>query len=174
MVRSVKTKKVDELAALLEGAKSIVLNDFTGLDVADISELRRMCRENDITYTVVKNTLAKRTFHAIGLDEIEPLLEGPTAIALSREDEVAPAKVLDMFARDYELPRFKGAYVAGRLLDEEATKRLASLPSKEVLLAQVVGTLQAPMRGLVNCLGASLRDLVQVLKAISEQKEAAS
>lgn len=174
MVRPAKTEKVDELKELLEGAKSIILNDFTGLDVADISELRRQCRENNIIYTVVKNTLAKRSFRALGIEEIEPLLEGPTAIALSREDEVTPAKVLDTFANDYELPRFKGAYVAGRLLDEEATKRLASLPSKEVLLAQVVGTLQGPMRGLINCLGASLRDLLYVLKAISDKKEAAS
>ncbi len=174
MVRSAKTQKVDELKELLEGAKSIVLNDFTGLNVADISELRRLCRENKIIYTIVKNTLAKRSFRALGLEEVEPLLEGPTAIAVSREDEVTAAKVLNTFANDYELPRFKGAYVAGRLLDGEATKRLALLPSKEVLLAQVIGTLQAPMRGLVYCLGASLRDLVNVLKAIADKKEAAS
>jgi large subunit ribosomal protein L10 len=174
MVRPAKTQKVDELKELLEGAKSIVLNDFTGLNVADISELRRKCRENKIIYTIVKNTLAKRSFHALGLEEVEQLLEGPTAIAVSKEDEVTPAKVLDAFASDYELPRFKGAYVAGRLLDEEATKRLASLPSKEVLLAQVLSALQAPMRGLIYCLGASQRDLVNVLKAISDKKEAAS
>jgi large subunit ribosomal protein L10 len=132
-----------------------------------------VCRENNIVYTVVKNTLAKRSFQELGLDEVEELLEGPTAIALSEEDEVTPARVLNDFAKDYELPRFKGAYVAGRLLDEEETKRLATLPSKEVLRAQVVGTFQAPMRGLVNVLGASLRDLVYVLKAVSEKKGAA-
>lgn len=174
MVRPAKTEKVDELKRLLEDARSIVLNDFTGLNVADISQLRTLCRENNVFYTVVKNTLAKRSFRELGLDEVLPVLEGPTAIALSKEDEVAPAKILDKFASDYEFPRFKGAYVAGRLLDGEETKRLASLPSKEVLLAQVVGTLQAPMRGLINCLGASLRDLVYVLRAVSEKKEAAS
>jgi large subunit ribosomal protein L10 len=172
MVRPAKTEKVDELKELLQDAKSIVLNDFTGLNVADISELRRLCRENNIIFTVVKNTLAKRGFADLGLEEVERLLEGPTAIAVSKEDEVAPARVIDQFAKDYELPRFKGAFVAGRVLDVEQTKRLASLPTKEVLLTQVVGTLQAPMRGLVNCLGASLRDLVYVLKAISEKKGA--
>jgi large subunit ribosomal protein L10 len=166
-------EKVDELKELLQDAKSIVLNDFTGLNVADISELRRLCRENKVVYTIVKNTLAKRSFRALGLDEVESMLEGPTAVALSRDDEVVPAKVLNDFARDYELPRFKGAYVAGRLLDGEETKRLASLPSKEILLAQVVGTFQAPMRGLVNVLGASLRDLVCVLKAVADKKGAA-
>ena len=174
MVRPAKMEKVNELKEILKDAKSIILNDFTGLKVADISELRRLCRENNVIYTVVKNTLAEKSFHELGLDEIVPVLEGPTAIALSREDEVTPAKVLEKFASDYEFPRFKGAYVAGRFLDGEETKRLALLPSKEVLLAQVVGTLQAPMRGLVNCLGASLRDLVYVLKAISDKKEAAS
>jgi large subunit ribosomal protein L10 len=173
MVRPAKTEKIDELKEILQDAKSIVLNDFTGLNVADISALRRLCRENNIIYTVVKNTLAKKSFQALGLDDVERMLEGPTAIAVSKEDEVAPAKVLNKFASDYELPRFKGAYVAGRLLDEDETKRLASLPSQEVLLTQVVYMLQAPMRGLVNCLGASLRDLVYVLKAISEKKGAA-
>lgn len=173
MIRPEKTEKIDELKEILQDAKSIVLNDFTGLNVADISALRRLCRENNIVYTVVKNTLAKRSFQALGLEDVERMLEGPTAIAVSKEDEVAPAKVLDRFASDYELPRFKGAYVAGRLLDEDETKRLASLPSQEVLLTQVVFMLQTPMRGLVNCLGASLRDLVYVLKAISEKKGAA-
>ncbi len=173
MVRPEKTEKIDELKEILQDAKSIVLSDFTGLNVADISALRRLCRENNIIYTVVKNTLAKKSFQALGLDEVGRILEGPTAIAVSKEDEVTPAKVLDKFASDYELPRFKGAYVAGRLLDEDETKRLASLPSQEVLLAQVVSMLQAPMRGLVNCLGASLRDLVYVLKAISEKRGAA-
>jgi large subunit ribosomal protein L10 len=173
MVRADKIEKVDELKELLRDAKSIVLNDFTGLNVADISELRRMCRENNVVYTIVKNTLAKRSFEALGLEEIEPILDGPTAVALSRDDEVVPAKVLNDFAKVYELPRFKGAYVAGRILDGEETKRLASLPSREILLAQVVGTFQAPMRGLVNVLGASLRDLVCVLKAVAEKKGAA-
>lgn len=173
MVRAEKIEKVDELKELLRDAKSIVLNDFTGLNVADISELRRLCRENNVVYTIVKNTLAKRSFAALGLEEIESILDGPTAVALSRDDEVVPAKVLNDFAKDYELPRLKGAYVAGRLLDDEETKRLASLPSKEILLAQVVGTFQAPMRGLVNVLGASLRDLLYVLKAVAEKKGAA-
>ncbi len=173
MVRPEKTEKIDDLKEILQDAKSIVLSDFTGLNVADISALRRLCRENKIIYTVVKNTLARRSFQALGLDDVGQMLEGPTAIAVSKEDEVTPAKVLDKFASDYELPRFKGAYVAGRLLDEDETKRLASLPSKEVLLTQVVFMLQAPMRGLVNCLDASLRDLLYVLKAISEKKGAA-
>jgi large subunit ribosomal protein L10 len=173
MVQPVKIKRVEELTEIIKDAKSVILNDFTGLDVSDISELRRLCRENGVTYRVIKNTLAKRGFRDMGLDEIEELLSGPTAIAVSTEDEALPAQILKKFADDYELPRFKGGYVAGRLFNAEEIERLASLPGREVLLGQVVGTFQAPMRGLVNCLGASLRDLVYVLKAVSEKKGAA-
>jgi len=173
MVKPVKTKKVEELTDIIRDAKSVILNDFTGLDVSDISELRRLCRESGVTYRVIKNTLAKIGFRDLGLDEVEELLAGPTAIAVSKEDEALPAQVLKKFANDYELPRFKGGYIAGRLYNAEEVERLASLPGREVLLGQVVGTFQAPMRGLLNCLGASLRDLVYVLKAVSEKKGAA-
>ncbi len=173
MVQPIKKQKVDEIKDLLQDAKSIILNDFTGLNVADISELRKLCRKNGIIYRVIKNTLARKSCRELGLDEIEPMLEGPTAVAISNDDEAAPAKVLKNFANDYEFPRFKGGYVAGRLLDENDVIRLASLPARDVLLTQTVCAFQAPMRGLINCLGASLRDLVYVLRAVSEKKGAA-
>lgn len=172
MGQAEKSQKVEELKGLLDGAKSIILNDFTGLNVEDISELRRLCREKNVIYRVIKNTLAKRSFRELGLDEVEPLLEGPTAIAVSMEDEVTPTQVLKRFADDYELPRFKGGYIAGRLFGEAEVIRLASLPGRDVLLTQAVGLFQSPMRGLVNVLVASLRDLVHVLKAVSEKKGA--
>jgi large subunit ribosomal protein L10 len=173
MVQPIKTKKVEDLKVLLKDAKCIVLNDFTGLNVQDISELRRVCRENGVLYMVIKNTLAKRSFEELGLGEVSPLLEGPTAIAVSSHDEVSPAQILKKFAADYELPTFKGGYVAGRICSEDDVVRLASLPGHDVLLTQAVGMFQAPLRGLVNVLGASLRDLVYVLKAVSEKKGAA-
>ncbi|OQX85374.1 MAG: 50S ribosomal protein L10 [Candidatus Latescibacteria bacterium 4484_7] len=173
MVQPGKIERVEDLKGLLESAKSIVLNDFTGLNVKDISELRKKCRENNVTFKVVKNTLAKRAIAELRIDELEPMFEGPTAIAVSAEDEVAPAQVLKKFADDYELPRLKGGYIAGHIYDAKEIERLASLPSKEVLLAQVVGTMQAPLRGLVTVLDASPRGLVQVLNAIAEKRGAA-
>jgi large subunit ribosomal protein L10 len=170
MVQPEKVKRIDELTGLLKDAKSIILNDFTGLNVADISELRRVCRENNVVFRVIKNTLARRSFREIGLEEVEPLLNGPTAVAVSMVDEAAPAQVLKRFADDYELPRFKGGFIAGRLFTGEEVVRLASLPGRDVLLSQVVGMFQAPMRGLVSCLGAFHRDLVCVLKAIAEKR----
>lgn len=173
MVQHPKEGTVNELKELIQDAKSVILNDFTGLNVADISELRRECRENDIIFRVVKNTLAKKSFSALGIEGMDSMLEGPTAMAISKVDEVSPAQVIKKFADDYELPRFKGGYVAGRIIDEMETVRLAGLPGRDILLSQVVGTLQAPVRGLVSVLGASLRDLVGVLNAISEKKGAA-
>jgi len=173
MVQPAKTATVEELKEMIKDSKSIILNDFTGLNVADISELRRHCRENGIQFRVIKNTLAKRSFEELGIEGMDALLEGPTAFAVSTVDEVAPAQVLKKFADEYELPRFKGGYVAGRILDEKETVRLASLPSREVILAQVVCTFQAPLRGFVGVLNASLRDLVGVLDAIKDKKGAA-
>jgi large subunit ribosomal protein L10 len=169
-----KSERVQDIASVIKDAKSIIMNDFTGLNVQDISELRRVCREKGVIYRVVKNTLAKRSFAEIGLDGAAPLLDGPTAIAVSTSDEALPAQLLKKFADDYELPRLKGGVVAGRIMTAEEVIRLASLPGRDVLLAQVVGTAQAPLRGLLNCLGASLRDLVGVLNAVAEKKGAPS
>ena len=173
MVQPIKTDRVNELVGLIRDAKSVILNDFTGLNVADISELRSLCRKNGVTFRVIKNTLAKLSFEELGIDGMDPLLEGPTAFAISSVDEVAPAQVLKKFADEYELPKFKGGYVAGCVIDKDEVTRLAVLPGREVLLTQVVGTFQAPMRGLVGVLSASLRDLAGVLNAISEKKGAA-
>ena len=173
MVQPAKTASVEELKEMIKDSKSIILNDFTGLNVADISELRRMCRENNVTFRVIKNTLAKRSFEELGIEGMDALLEGPTAFAVSTVDEVAPAQVLKKFADENKLPEFKGGYVAGRILDVKETVRLASLPSRDVLIATTVSAFQAPLRGLVGVLNASMRDLVGVLDAIKEKKGAA-
>ena len=173
MVQPIKEERVEKLKELIESSKSIILNDFTGLNVADISELRRQCRESGIKFRVIKNTLAKRSFEELGIEGMDTLLEGPTAFAVSADDEVAAAQVLKKFADEYELPKFKGGYVAGRILDEKETVRLASLPPKDVLIAQTLSAFQGPIRNLVGVLNASLRDLVGVLDAIKDKKGAA-
>jgi large subunit ribosomal protein L10 len=173
MVQPVKAETVEGLTALLREARCIILNDFTGLNVAGISELRRLCREHGVSFRVVKNTLAKRSFEELGIEGLEGLLEGPTALAVSNADEVTPAQILKKFAEEHELLRLKGGYVAGRVITTDEAQRLASLPGRDVLVAQVVGTFQAPLRGLVTVLSASLRDLVRVLDAVKEKKGAA-
>lgn len=172
MVQAAKVKAVEDLGAAIGSAKAIILADFTGLNVKDLSELRRICREKGILLRVVKNTLARRAFTAAGVDAISGFLEGPTAVAVSLTDEVLPAQILKKFADEYELPRLKGGYVQGRMLSAAEVMKIAALPSREVLLTQVVGTVQAPLRGLLNCLDASLRGLVNVLTAIKDKKAA--
>ncbi len=172
MVQAAKTKSVDDLNSIVEGAKSLVLADFTGLNVKDLSELRRICRDNGVRFRVVKNTLARRTFGELGFEGISVLLDGPTAVVVSSKDEALPAQILKKFADEYELPKLKGGYVQGRVLSAVEVRKLAGLPGREALLGQVVGTVQAPLRGLVNVLHASLRDLVSVLKAVQDKKAA--
>lgn len=174
MVQKAKIESVNELTDLLRDAKSVILNDFTGLNVEDISNLRNVCRDSGVIYKVVKNTLAKRSFSELGIDGVDTLLEGPTAFAISTVDEVAPAQVLKKFADDYELPKFKGGYVAGRVIDDKEVIRLAALPGREILLTQVVGTMQAPIQGFVGVLSACLRDFVGVLNAVADKKGEAS
>jgi len=171
MVQNAKTERISKLTDLLREAKSIVLSDFTGLNVKDISELRKVCRKNGVTFTVVKNTLAKKSFDELGIEGLDPMLDGPTSIAISAIDEVTPAQVIKKFVDDYELPKLKGGYVSGRVISDAEVVRLAMLPGRDVLLAQVVGTLQAPIRDFVGVLSASLRDLAGVLNAIAEKKK---
>ncbi len=167
-----KKQIVSELSEKIKNAKSFVLADYRGLTVEQDTELRRALRKEGVEYKVVKNRLTKLAMEQNGFDSIVPYLEGPTAIALS-EDPVAPSKVLSEFAKKYEKLELKVGVVEGKVIDLEGIKALASLPSKEVLIAKVLGGLQAPIYGLVNVLNGNLRGLAVVLNAIKEKKEKA-
>ena len=141
----------------LEGVSGVYLADLSGMTVEKVTLLRRRCREQGIQVRVVKNTLLKRAFGARGITGLDDHLVGPTGVVFSAASEVAPAKVLADFAKEHEKPRLKAAVVDGRLFDEAAIKVLATLPSREVLLAQVLGTLIAPMTTFLAALDATLR-----------------
>lgn len=141
----------------LEGVSGVYLADLSGMTVEKVTLLRRRCREQGIQVKVVKNTLLKRAFGARGITGLDDHLVGPTGVVFSAASEVAPAKVLADFAKEHEKPRLKAAVVDGRLFDEAAIKVLATLPSREVLLAQVLGTLIAPMTTFLAALDATLR-----------------
>ena len=117
MARPDKIAKVETVTKLFEDAKSVVLNDFTGLDVEKLSQLRKLCREAGIEYFVVKNTLAKRGIKGTQAEELESQFEGPTALAVGRDSENVSAKILAAFAKEHEAPKFKAAIVSGNLLD---------------------------------------------------------
>src|SRR6267378_8601750 len=117
-------------------AQGLYLADFTGMSVEKLSLLRKKCREQKVQFRVIKNTLLKRAFNARGITELDPFLEGPTGLVFSPVSEMSPAKILSDFAKEHERPRIKAAVVDGRLFDEKSIARLATLPSREVLLSQ--------------------------------------
>lgn len=151
----------------------IVVTDYNGLDVASINDLRRKLREANIEYQVVKNTLLVRAAEDTEAALIKDYFKGPSAVAISYEDPVAPAKVLTQFAKDNNKLEIKVGVLNGKVLDAQSIKALASLPSREVLLAQLLSTLNAVPTSFVRVLAEVPRSLLNVLTAIKDQKEAA-
>jgi len=151
----------------------IVLTDYKGLDVAAINDLRRKLRESDIEYQVVKNTLLARAAEDTEVALIKDHFKGPSAIAISYDDPVAPAKVLTQFAKDNGKLEIKVGVLNGKVLDAQAIKALALLPSREVMLAQLLATLNAVPTSFVRVLAEVPRSLLNVLTALKDQKEAA-
>ncbi len=152
-----KEQIVQEATASLVGVRGVFLADFSGMTVEKVSLLRRKCREQQIRVRVIKNTLLKRALNAQGISALDEHLAGPTSVVFSPVSEMAPAKVLVEFAREHERPRVKAAVVDGRLFDDKAIGVLATLPSREVLLAQVLSTFIAAMTQFLAALDATLR-----------------
>ena len=137
--------------------RGLYLADFSGMNVEKLSLLRRKCREQKVQFRVIKNTLLQRAFHERGITELDPYLVGPTGLVFSQENEVAPARILADFAREHETPRIKAAVLNGRLFDDRAIKVLATLPSYEVMLSQLLGTIIAPLTTFLAAVEATLR-----------------
>lgn len=163
-----KEKVVADLAEALRNASSALLTDYRGLTVAQISELRRRLREANAEYHVVKNTLFMRALKEVGYDI--GLLEGPTAVAFAHNDPVAPAKVLLEFMRENKVPVPKGGIVEGKVVSAEQVEALSKIPPREVLLAQAVAGIQAPITGLVSCLQGVISNFVLTLQAVADKK----
>lgn len=164
-----KKQVVTDLTEKIKSAQSIVLADYRGLTVEQDTELRNALRKAGVDYKVVKNTLTSLAAKESGL-ELDEFLTGPTAMAISSTDAVAPAKVLSEFAKKFEKLELKVGVVEGKVIDLEGVKALAELPSREVLIAKVLGGFNAPISGFVNVLNGNMRGLVVALNAIAEQK----
>ena len=154
--------------------RGIYLADFSGMTVQSLSLLRKRCREQGVQFRVIKNTLLKRAFNARGIQELDDHLVGPTGLVFSPQDEMAPAKILADFAKEFEKPRVKAAVVDGRLYDDKAIARLAKLPSREVLLAQLLGTFVAPMTTFLGAVNALLATPANMADALAREKSKAS
>jgi large subunit ribosomal protein L10 len=173
-VLSEKQAIVADLTEKLKKASSGVLVDYKGITVAEDTALRNELRKNGVEYAVVKNTLTLFAAKNAGFDALSPVLNGTTALAVSMDDPVAPARVLSKFCDKMQGKKFfmKAGFVDGRVINVQEIKALADLPAKEVLQAQVLGTMLAPITGLANVLNANIRGLAVALNAISEQKSA--
>ncbi len=171
-----KTKKLKEqivsgLVDKIKQAKSVVIANQEGLTVNASQELRQKCREQNVEFIAVKKTLLDLALQEIGLNDsnVKSML-GSLAIAISIDDEVAPAKILKEFAKTHEQVAFTGGLLEGSLISLEEVTRLSELPSKLELYAKIVGSIKAPITGFVNVLAGNLRGLVNVLNAIKETK----
>jgi large subunit ribosomal protein L10 len=155
-----KAQVVSEVADKLRGSACTIVTDYRGLNVAQVTELRKSLREAGVEFQVLKNTLARRATANAELTELDPHLTGPTAIAFSKNDVVAPAKILTEFAKKNEALKVKAGVVEGRVVDVNQIQALANLPSREGLLSMLLSVLQAP-----------LRNFALAVKAVAEKQE---
>ena len=171
MKRTEKEQLVSDLRSKIDGAKALYFTDFTGLNVKRMTELRRRFRRAGVEYVVIKNSLALRAVSESGLTSAR--LRGPTGVVVSR-DPVAAAKVLSDFAKENDKrPAVKGGVFEGKAIDKAQVAKLASMPSREQMLAQLGGAMQAPLVAFVSGLSALLSTFVGALEARKAQVEGA-
>lgn len=160
---------VAQLTERFQNAQAGVLADYRGLTVEQDTALRVKLREAGVEYTVLKNNLTRFAVNAAGLEELDPILHGPTAIATSTDDVVAPAKILVEFAKDNEALELKGGFVNGKVISLDEVKTYASIPSKEELISKMLGSLQAPISKLARTLQAIVDEEATPGKAAAEE-----
>ncbi|MBM4403365.1 MAG: 50S ribosomal protein L10 [Candidatus Cloacimonetes bacterium] len=180
MVQEIKKVTVKNLKERLSGAKAIILVDYKGINIEQVNQLRNAFRSDKIDYFVQKNTLIKRALNdeEIGIDQLDDYLMGPTAVAVCKIDEVSPARVLIKFIKEVmeggTFPCFKAGFIGGRVFTAEELQILALLPSREELLAKVLGSAQAPIRNFLGVTQGIIRKFVYAVDAIVQKKTNAS
>jgi large subunit ribosomal protein L10 len=168
-----KQELVQSVAEKFSKAKVVIATDYKGLDVEKMNQLRRQLRENAVEFQVVKNTLLRRAAENSPIDLMNAAFVGPSAIACSYDDPVSPAKVLIDFAKENKALEIKAAVLDGKLLDFDGIKALADLPSREVLLSQLLSVMNGVPTAFVRVLNAVPQHMLNVLVAVKDQKEAA-
>ena len=168
--RETKAKDLAALTESLQSAKSAMVVSFSGLTVAKDQEFRNSLRAAGAKYQVVKNTLAKRAAEKAGKGEINPYFKGPSAIAYSFQDASAPARIIKEFFKDNQKPKVKFTLFEGEFLGPERLDEIAALPSRNELIARVLGGFNAPIQGLAGVLGGILSKLVRTVDAVRESK----
>ncbi len=173
MLRNEKEAVIAEVAELLTGTENVFVSDYRGLTVAELSELRGKLRESGATFKVVKNTLGGIAADRAGREDVKGLMAGPTAVTFCGEDLVGAAKALADFARTHPQLEVRGGLLESALIDPAGVRALASLPPRDVLVAQLVGTMAAPMTGLVTVLQGTVSGFVRALNQVAQQRAAA-
>lgn len=169
--RKEKENFIKDFNDKLQQAKSIVFVHFDGLKVKEIEELRKLFRAEKIDYVVAKKTLLKKAFEKAGIENYDPAtFEKEVGVAFGIEDEVAPARIIQQFSKNHEALQAFGGVLENSFVGQEKVIELSRLPSREELLAKVVGTINAPVSGFVNVLAGNLRKLVYVLSAVKDSK----
>ncbi len=174
MTKPQRQEMVEALKADLQASPNVYLTDFTGLDVLLMTELRRRLRGAGVKYIVVKNTLMQRALAENDVTELDEHLTGPTGVVLAGEDAVSAAKVLTEFVKEHERPAIKIGFLDGKVVSPEDVERLAKLPSRDQLLAQLAGTMQAPVAGFLGALNGLLYQFVGAVEALRAQRSAES
>jgi len=168
--REQKAEQLKQVKDSLTDSKGVVLADYTGLKVMDTEELRNKLKEENVEMIAIKKTLLKKVLEEVGYEGVDSLdFSGSIAIAVG-DDEVAPARIISEFAKDHPEIQFRGGILEGKAIDQSGVTALAALPSKQELLAKLVGSIKAPVTGFVNVLSGNLRGLVTVLDAIKNNK----
>lgn len=170
MNRAKKQEMVATLSERLQGVENMYVTDFTGIAVKPMTELRRKLRGAGSEYVVVKNTLALRALESVKVSGLEDVLEGPTAFVFTGPDPVAAAKILAEFRKEHAVLTIKAGMVEGRKVGPDMVERLAKLPPRDQLMAQLGGALQAPLQGFAGALSSFLYQVVGVLEALRAQR----
>ncbi len=166
-----KAKVQETLKGNMAAGKSVVFADFRGLSVGDDTRLRRQCRENGVSYKVIKNTLALRATKDLNWEDMDDIFQGPTAMATSDTDPVAPAKVLRSFSLEIPVLKIKGGVLDGKRMSTEKIIFLATLPSRETLLTQVAVAMKSPISSLATVLNGPLAGFARALNGLKDKKE---
>ena len=170
MKREQKEALVEEISKQISNYSSIIVADFTGINVKGITELRRNLRENEANLRIVKNTLLRRAAYKSSMEDLVQSLDGPTALVMS-DDAVSGAKVITAFAKKDNRPQIKLALIEGSIMEPEEVKKIAFLPPRPVLIARVMGSINSPLVQTVSLMRGVLVKFLLTLEALKETRE---